>query len=68
MNNVERVLSRTHKTLHEACIEAGIDLVDAVTPNLDSCANCGIWHTKGKMRKDRDGDVICELCRMYYGD
>ena len=69
MNKVERILNRSHKTLHQACVEAGIEFEDGMsTPSLESCANCGIWHTLGKMKKDLDNDVICAVCRLYYGE
>ena len=68
MNEVERVLYRTHKTIREACIEAGVDFDPSVVQAVEACTNCSIWHRTVELKPDLDKNLICKICWRFYGD
>ena len=68
MNEVERVLYRTHKTIREACMEAGVDFDPSVVQSVEACTNCSIWHRVVELKPDLDSNSICKICWRFYGD
>lgn len=62
-------LSRTRKTLGEACeeLEIDVDLVDdyELEQHIEECSHCGIWGTDHK--HDEDDFAVCKLCFSLVG-
>lgn len=67
MNEVERTLHRTRKTLMEACIEAGVEFDPGLVTNIQECSNCSIWHKISELIPDLDNNPICKNCKHFYG-
>lgn len=64
-----KYLSRTRKTLFEACRELDIDIeyVDDHTleQHVCECSHCGIWGTDHLL--DLDGFPLCKVCEKISG-
>lgn len=65
MNDLEKVLYRTRKSLLDGLTE--VDCLKPQTPNLDTCSSCGIWEKIEKLKPDLDNNPICNECFTYYG-
>ena len=64
-----KCLSKTRKTLSEACLELNIAIDDVDDFELDQhiqeCSHCGIWGTDH--RHDEDDFLVCKLCFSLVG-
>jgi len=67
MNELEKVLHRTRKSLWEVCDELSMCEVDCVVESIDTCSSCGIWRKKASLRPDLDKNPICTECFNFYG-
>jgi hypothetical protein len=68
MNELEKTLHRTRKTLWQVCDDLGLrDEADCVVTNLDNCSSCGIWLKHSSLTPDLDGNPICKECLTFYG-
>jgi len=67
MNSLERALHRSHKSIREACVEAGIAFEDAYVLNVDQCNHCGIWMKIKELKPDLDKNPICATCYEFEG-
>lgn len=68
MNEVERALYRTHKTIREACAEAGVQFTENLELSVQECSHCSIWHRLQELQLDLDKNPICKICWRFYGD
>lgn len=65
MNQLEKALINTRKTVLEVCTDLDIQYPPDVEIQLKACSSCGIWLVK--MPKDLDGLDTCNLCLDTYG-
>jgi hypothetical protein len=65
MNELEKALYKTRKSILEAEAETGIKYVLDSEISLKQCNSCGIWLKT--MLKDLDGLDICNQCYNAYG-
>lgn len=65
MNELEKTLYNTRKSLLEACTELGYNNVSEVENGLKCCTSCGIWLKR--MMPDLDKNEICVYCYESYG-
>lgn len=65
MNEVEKALYNTRKTVLEVCAELGYNNISEVEIGLKCCNDCGIWLRQ--MITDLDGNHICNYCYETYG-
>ena len=68
MNNLEKTLLKTRKSIREACVEAGIEFEVAVINNIAECSHCDIWYKNKDLKPDQDKNPICAICFKFYGD
>jgi multimeric flavodoxin WrbA len=63
-------LTKTRKTLQQACRELGIDVEEVDYYDFDKhccqCTHCDIWGTDHK--PDLDANPICTLCFRLVGE
>lgn len=67
MNDLEKVLLRTRKTIREGCSEIDMKFEDAVIEHIQECSSCNIWFKKISLIPDLDGNPICKNCAAWYG-
>ena len=67
MNELEKVLYRSRKTVPEGCFEAGIKFESAVISNIQECSSCNVWLKPSMLIPDLDGYPICKSCQGWYG-
>ena len=67
MNELEKSLHRTRKSLIQVCKELGILELDCEVPTMDNCSSCGIWRMVTELRPDLDKNPICKECFVFYG-
>lgn len=67
MNEVEKSLFRTRKTLRQVCSELNIDIDEADVYELDQCSSCSIWLKYIQLKTDADDNLICKQCWDAYG-
>lgn len=67
MNEVEKVLYRTRKTLTQACKEAGVEFDSDIIKEIQECSHCGIWYKLNQLIPDLDKNPICNNCNHFYG-
>lgn len=68
MNELEKTLYRSRKSVLEACAEIDIKYPpDVEISALRECTSCGIWLKTGQMKKDADDLDICKDCLDVYG-
>ena len=68
LDNIERALLKTRKSLRQVCEELDIDVpndLDLLT--IDTCSSCGTWHRQYKLIEDLDGNYICSYCAELIG-
>ena len=68
MNEVEKYLVRSRKTIVQICEELGIEIEDVKIENIDQCSSCSIWLKFNELKKDLDDNPIYKHCWMAYGD
>ena len=68
MNEVERVLYRTNKSIREACAEIGVDFDEFPVDKIETCSHCSIWYKHHELKPDLDENPICKICWRFYGD
>ena len=66
MNDLEKVLYRTRKTILQALDEFGETELEI--ENIEQCSSCSIWLKIPQLRNDLDGMPICNECWLVYGD
>ena len=67
MNSLEKELYRTRKTLFQVCQELGLDLDEALTPDIQECSNCSQWLLHRELKPDLDKYPVCKNCMIWYG-
>ena len=68
MNELEKVLYRTRKTLQEGCDEIDLQFENAVIAAIQECSSCSIWRKPEHLVPDLDGYPICKTCQGWYGN
>jgi len=66
MNDLEKVLYRSRKTILQALEEVEDENLEV--ENLDQCSSCSIWLKITQLKSDLDGLPICNECWLVYGD
>jgi hypothetical protein len=67
MNELEKTLHRTRKTLWQVCNELGISEEQCIVRHIENCSSCGIWAKTGSLILDLDENPICNECYTFYG-
>lgn len=67
MNEVEKALVRTRKTIRQAATECGVDAEDVDIYEIDQCSSCSIWLKIPQLKMDADDNPICKTCWDAYG-
>jgi hypothetical protein len=72
MNELDRALYKTRKTLLDVCRDLGLEYVldsreSQTGLTLDQCNSCGIWLRPAQLIPDQDGLPICRDCLNTYG-
>jgi hypothetical protein len=65
MNEVEKALYKTRKSVLEVIEELDYNDYSEAVITLKCCSSCGIWLPK--MKLDLDGLDICNYCLDAYG-
>ena len=68
MNEVEKTLFRTRKTIRQACSEAGYEYDENYIQHIEQCSSCSIWLKPSQLKLDLDDNFICTPCWVAYGD
>ena len=61
------MLLGTKRNLIEYAAETGASIDEIDLSNIEECTDCSIWTLKTKLIPDLDGNLICPLCREFYG-
>ena len=67
MNDLEKILYRTRKTILEGCFEADVKFKDVAITAIQECASCNVWLKPTMLVPDRDNYLICKSCQGWYG-
>ena len=67
MNELERALYKTRKTVLAACCDSDIEYILDAEISLEQCADCGVWLKSGELIPDLDKQGICKDCYNHYG-
>lgn len=67
MNELEKGLYRSHKTIREVCRELDLDFEEVFVDKLGECSDCGVWLKHSEFVLDLDENPICEHCFRFNG-
>lgn len=67
MNEFDKSLYKTRKTVLELSREFDVEYISESAITLKQCTSCGIWLHPYQLEKDMDNLDICKDCLEYYG-
>lgn len=68
MNEIEKYLLRSRKTLVQACTDLDVDIESVNINHIEQCSSCSIWLKIEQLKEDLDKNPICKECWFVYGD
>jgi hypothetical protein len=67
MNEFEKSLIRSRKSISQIADEFGVDIEEVEIYDIDQCCSCSIWLKYSQLKEDLDGNLICRECYTTYG-